>query len=164
MRLQSEGVDRCALFFAGSDEADELFAFAGMVAAVVVIDEQDVGVGGLGLLEGLYDEVFSQDVAPWVVAEVFGILVGECFVDHIPHSDLALVSSYDGVDVRLESLLKKLCGDFGFAVLEEPRGSRAGTSPDEAVAAQVDAVLFGPLDQFVGLFEIPDAFLFIHLG
>ncbi len=92
------------------DQRDELAAFGRVLERVVVVAEDGIRVGLVGVLERLGDEVGSDDLEPERVPQDAGAVVRDGLVDNVPDLDLALVAADDGVNVLTHPLEQLLAG------------------------------------------------------
>ena len=143
-------------------------------AAVVVVEQQGVGVGLTGKLESLGNELIAAELEVAALAVGARLLtattapagttiVGHGLVDHVPGIDHVLVAVHHGVDMVAQTLVEHLLLD-GLALLvgEHPVGKLR--VPAQAVAAHLDAVLAAEVGYLVGLLEVPHALLRVDLS
>lgn len=154
MALEADGVDGDVLRAHGFDEANHFGKLRGEFVVVIVVDEEGVRIGGVGVFEGFGDEIFAARFAPDGGAEVIRAVV-EGFVDDIPHGDFAFVTANDGVDVGFHAAEEEFAGDGFVAVLREPGRSAVVLGPDEGVADDFEVVGDGEVDEGIGHVEGP---------
>lgn len=118
----------------------------GRVKAVVVDVQLGVGVSLAGSAEGNADKLLAEDAGEDRVTQTAVPL--EDLVDNVPGVDLALVTSSDVGNVVLNDRLELV---LVVDVLDPLRQLRV---PEEGVAADLDAVLLGKVDDLVGGAEV----------
>ena len=149
-------------------------ALALVHAAVVIIDEQHVGVSLACELESLGDELVAAKLE--VTALTIGALllrtarspawtaiVGHCLVDHVPAVYYVLIAVHHSMDMLAQTLVEHLFLHLlAFLVGEHPVGKLR--VPAEAVAAHLDTVLTAEVGNLVGLLKVPHALLRVQLS
>ena len=83
----------------------------------------------MGVVEGQHDEVLPRDAGPAGLAQL-GLAVVERLVDHVPRGDLALITTDDGINVRLHAGQQDLLRGRRGAILIEPSRRAVILRPD----------------------------------
>ncbi len=143
-------------------------ALAGVALVIVVVEQQRIGVGLVGILESLGNELIAAELPvlalavgiarlPLAVAKLPTGIVADGLVHHVPAVDHILVAVDHGVDVLTQTLVEHfLLNRTSFLVLEHPVGELR--VPAEAVSAQLDATLAGKVGNRVCPTPVPDTF------
>ena len=113
---------------------------------VVVVEEQRIGGGGVGILEGLGNELIAAEFVHHRLAiGILGVgIVSHRLIHHIPGIDHVLIARDDGLDVVLHALVEYL---FRGVVVGHPAAYLR--VPHQTVATQFDAVLTGKVGNAV---------------
>src|SRR5688572_31607265 len=62
---------------------------------VVIVKEQSIGIGFMGILKSFDDKIFTTDLIPGRITKELRAVIGNSFVDNIPRIDLSLVAGHD---------------------------------------------------------------------
>src|SRR5690606_12674851 len=106
--LKATGIDRGALLLQLPHELDQLLALAGLIEAVVVVDQESVRVLGARRLEGRDDEIDAAGARKHRVAEQRLSIVRERLVDDVPRAHGIAITLDDGADMSLDSPEQRL--------------------------------------------------------
>ena len=155
--LHADAVHRHAGFLHALDEVVDALALGGLGVIVVVVEEEGVRVGLVGILESLVDELLAGDlvhrgVAEFRTARVHGA-VGDGLIDHVPAVDDVLVAVDDGLDVVLHVGVELFLGkEVALLVLIHPGADLA--VPHQGVATHLDAVGAAEVGDLVGVLPV----------
>ena len=138
------------------EEACHALHLLGLVHGEVVVVEQGIGVGLMGILEGKRDVVGAQDLIEQALSGRPIVLEG--LVHHVPRVDTSLEMPHDSEDMLAHAFAQHL-GGHGLALAVEVEPWRALRVPDEAVAQHLHAGSLGLVDKLVGKGEVVDTLL-----
>ena len=147
----------------------DTLALAVVNAAVVVVEQQGVGVGLTCKLESLGNELIATELEvtaltiwAWLLTrasetEAAATVVGHCLVHHVPGIDHVLVAVYHGEDVLTKTLVEHFLLHGLSLLVGKLR------VPAQAMAAHLDTVLTAEVGNLVGTLEVPDTLLRMNL-
>ena len=163
--LHADAVHRHAGILHPLDKVVDAPALGRFRIVVVIVEEKRVGIGFVGVFEGLVDEFLTGDPVhrgvPQLGAARSDGAVGHGFIDHVPAVDDVLVAVHHGLDVVFHVGVEFLFGEeFPVLVLVHPGADLA--VPHQGVAAELDVVPAAEVGDPVGI--LPVEFALARLG
>ena len=172
MSLHTDAVDGYTLLLHLLHHIIYTVALARVTLVVVVIEQQRIGVGLMGKLEGLGDELVAAELP--VAALAIGITGNELavdkawtrivfyrLVDDIPAVDDVLIAVHHRMDMLAQPLVEHLLLD-GASLLVGEHPVAELRVPTQAVASQLDAVLAAIVSYTVGSTPVPHTLCRMH--
>ena len=155
MSLHTDTVDGHALVLHLLHHIIDTVALVGVYRAVVVIEQQGIGVGLAGKLESFLNELVAAELIHSTLAIRVGSvgIVLDSLVHHVPTVDDVLIAGNDGLDVLLHTLVEHLLRGV---VAKHPAAYLR--MPHQAVATQFDTILAGEVGNAVSILPVKLSF------
>ena len=169
MALHADAMDGHTLVQHLLHHVIDAIALSRVTLVIVIIEQQCVGVGLMGIFESLGDKLVATQLVvarltiriarlPLAVHHTSAGIVADGFVHHVPAVYHVLIAVHHRMDMFAQTLVENLLLDgTSFLVLKHPVGKLR--VPAQAVSAQLDAVLTAEIGNLVCLLKIPDALL-----